>query len=274
MPLTYVRSISSGKSATFPVIGQAASSYHVPGTEITGSTIPVSERVITLDGLLISAVTLAEIDDLMNHFDIRGRFSSELGMKLARDLDDTKARVLVNSARAASVITGQPGGAVLENAAFKTDPEALVSGIFDAAATLDTKNVPEDGRYAALKPVYYYGIVANTDKAINRDFGGSGAYAEGKVLKVAGISIVKSNAVPSTNVTGGAQTIYNGDFSNTASVVWHESAAGTLKLMDVRSAVVWEERRQSWLMVAKTAVGHGILRPECAVELTTNDGVA
>lgn len=273
MPLTYVRSISSGKSATFPVIGQASSSYHVPGTEITGSTIPVSERVITLDGLLISAVTLAEIDDLMNHYDIRGRFSSELGMKLARDLDDTKARVLVNSARSASVITGQPGGAVLENANFKTDPEALVSGIFDAAATLDTKNVPEDGRYAALKPVYYYGIVANTDKAINRDFGGSGAYAEGKVLKVAGVSIVKSNAVPSTNVTGGAQAIYNGDFSNTASVVWHESAAGTLKLMDVRSAVVWEERRQSWLMVAKTAVGHGVLRPECAVELTTNDGV-
>ncbi|WP_026868789.1 phage capsid protein [Inquilinus limosus] len=274
MPLTYVRSIASGKSATFPVIGQATSGYHTPGAELTGSAIPVSERVINLDGMLISHVTIAEIDELMNHYDVRGQFSQELGARLARDLDDTKARVLVNTARAAAVITGQPGGAQIEDATYLTDSEALAAGIFDAAAVLDSKNVPEDDRYAAFRPVQYYGLVSKTDKMINRDFGGSGMYAEGKVLKAAGISIVKSNAVPSTNVTGGAQSIYNGDFSNTAGIVWHKSAAGTLKLLDVKSEAVWETRRQSWLMLAKTAVGHGVLRPEAAVELTTDDGVA
>lgn len=267
MALTYVRSIASGKSATFPVIGQASSGYHVPGTELVGTGIPTAERVINLDGMLISHVTLAEIDTLMNHYDVRGEFSAELGARLARDLDDTKARVLVNTARAAAVITGQNGGATIVGATLISDPEALAASIFDAAAVLDTKNVPEDNRYAAFRPVQYYGLVSKTQKMINRDFGGDGVYADGKVLKAAGISIVKSNAVPSSNVTGGAQTIYNGNFVSTAGIVWHKSAAGTLKLLDVKSEAEWDIRRQSWLMLAKTAVGHGVLRPEAAVEL-------
>ena len=44
-----VRSISSGKSAQFPVIGTASANYHTPGTEIVGQTIAGNERVITID---------------------------------------------------------------------------------------------------------------------------------------------------------------------------------------------------------------------------------
>jgi hypothetical protein len=44
-------------------------------------------------------------------------------------------------------------------------------------------------------------------------------------------------------------------------------AAGTVKLMDLAMDAQYEPRRQGTFMVAKYAVGHDWLRPECAVEL-------
>ena len=45
--------------------------------------------------------------------------------------------------------------------------------------------------------------------------------------------------------------------------------SGTVKLMDLSAETEWDIRRQSWLLVAKMAVGHKYLRPECCVELRT-----
>lgn len=270
MPLHFVRSITSGKSAQFPAIGRATSGYHVPGTEIVGSPIAGAERVIVIDGILLASTTVAQIDELKNHYDVRGQYSTELGQKLAKDLDTVVAQVIVNAARAPATVTGLPGGSTLNKATYTTSADDLAQGLFDAAATLDTKDIPENDRYAAIRPVQYYMLVAGT-KVINRDWGGAGVYADGKVLKVAGIHIVKSNHIPSTNVTGSAQAAYDGNFTTTVGMVFHKSAAGTVKLLDVTSEAEWDIRRQSWLMLAKTAVGHGILRPESAVELRTAD---
>ena len=49
-----VRSISNGKSASFPVMGRIAAAYHTPGAEIVGSDVNHNEKVITINDLLIS----------------------------------------------------------------------------------------------------------------------------------------------------------------------------------------------------------------------------
>jgi len=51
------------------------------------------------------------------------------------------------------------------------------------------------------------------------------------------------------------------------SVCAHASAVGTVKLLDLRTEMGYDIRRQGTLLVAKYAVGHGILRPEAAVNL-------
>ena len=63
LPLTTVRSISSGKSASFPLVGLATSEYHTAGAEITGNAIKHAERVITIDDLLISHAFISNIDE-------------------------------------------------------------------------------------------------------------------------------------------------------------------------------------------------------------------
>jgi hypothetical protein len=47
----------------------------------------------------------------------------------------------------------------------------------------------------------------------------------------------------------------------------HESAVGTVKLMDLSMEGEYKIEYQGTLLVAKYAVGHGILRPESAVEI-------
>ena len=65
-----VRSISSGKSATFPVMGRVGASYHTAGAEITGSDVNHNEKVITINDLLISSVFLSNIEEAKNLFNI------------------------------------------------------------------------------------------------------------------------------------------------------------------------------------------------------------
>ena len=67
LPITTVRSISSGKSASFPLVGLASSEYHVAGAEINGTAIKHAERVITIDDLLISHAFISNLDEAKNH---------------------------------------------------------------------------------------------------------------------------------------------------------------------------------------------------------------
>lgn len=264
-PLHNVRSISSGKSAQFPVIGTATAASHTPGTELVGTAIKHNEKVITIDDLLVADVFVANIDEAMNHYDIRSAYSSELGTVLANTYDKHVAQTGVLAARAPTTITGGNGGTQVSHADMDDTGSRLATSIFTAAQTLDEKDVPENDRYCVLRPAQYY-LVAQTTDVLNRDWGGSGAYAEGSVLKVAGIHIVKSNHLPSTNITTG-DADYQGDFTKTQALVWHKSAMGTVSLMNVQTESAYDIRRQGSLLVGKYLCGHGILRPECAVEL-------
>jgi hypothetical protein len=49
--------------------------------------------------------------------------------------------------------------------------------------------------------------------------------------------------------------------------VFQKTAVGTVKLMDLAMESAYDIRRQGTLFVAKYAMGHGVLRPECSVEL-------
>lgn len=267
------RTISSGKTASFPRTGLVTSRYHIPGTEITGQTTRQNEVIIPINDLLISDVSIANIDEAMNHYDYRSIYSTEMGEALSRQMDRHIFQVAVLAARASNVVTGLPGGSVITMTAAgdELDGLKLAKTLFTAAQTFDEKNVPEDGRVFYCRPAQYYALAQST-VVINKDWGGAGAYSDGKVLRVAGFEIVKTNNLPNTNVTtgtidAGTADRFIGDFTKTVGLFAHGSAVGTVKLLDMGMESEYTVRRQSTLMVGKYAVGHGILRPECAVEL-------
>jgi len=264
-----VRTIPNGKSAQFPATWKVGASYHTPGTEIVGQTSNVAERIITIDDLLISDVFLSNIDEAMSHYDVRSIYSQEAGRALAREWDKNVLQLGVLAARASATVSGGNGGTVLTNASYGSDGATLASGMFAAAQKLDEKDIPENDRYMFVKPAQYY-LMAQTTNILNRDWGGSGVYAEGSVLKVAGISIVKTNNLPTTDLSADTPAKYAGNFSTTVGLVMNKMAVGTVKLLDLSVESDYDIRRQGTLMVAKYALGSGILRPECAVELKTS----
>lgn len=264
---TMHRAIANGKSAQFPAIGRTSAAYHTPGAEILGGSILANEQVITIDQLLVSPVFIADIDEAMNHYDVRSIYSKECGLSLAYQKDMNILQVGVLAARAANPVTGLPGGTSAINANYKVDSTTLASGLFLAAQTLDENSVDEMDRTAYLRPAQYYLLAQNTT-AINVLYGGSGAYAEGSVVRIAGLELVKSLHLPITNINTGLAK-YQVNASTTAGLIMHKSAVGTVKLMDLSIQSAYDIRRQGTLVLARYALGHGILRPNAAVELKT-----
>ena len=268
-----VRTISSGKSAQMPVIGKVTTAaYHTAGNEITGGSVTHNERTISIENLLIAPVFISKIDEAMNHFDVRSIYTKEMGRALASQMDKHVYQNLILASRA-SAVAPQAAGQSITDADFNTNAASAAASIFSAAEKLDALDVPSEDRYAAVSPAAYYNLIQGTT-VINRDWGGNGSYAEGKVLKVAGINIIMSNNIPSTNVTSGvaqgSSTNFAGNFSTTVGCVWQKNAIGTVKLLDLSTEMDYQIQRQGTLMVAKYAMGHGILNPICAIEIKTS----
>jgi len=266
------------------------------------SDIKKAEQIITIDKMLIASTFLANIDDVKNHYDIRSVYANELGKALALRFDSAIAKVFIAAARSSAVITGGKTGGQLDvaNNDFSAGDVAgtpaavtgaeLITALFTAAQKLDENDIPGDGRFAVLRPSEYYklitggsGAVAINTSAANKDVGGSGSLASGSIAQVAGINIYKSTHIPSTDLSavtsgdgassndvfGGNGVGYNGDFRNSLGIVGHSAAVGTVKLLDLATESEYQIERQGTLFVAKYAMGHGILRPECAIELVS-----
>ncbi len=271
-----IRTIASGKSAQFPVMGRSSAAYHTPGNEIVGTALNHAEKVITINDLLISNHFIANIQEAKNHYDVRSVYSSEMGRALAFQMDKHVLQTMLQAAAGTANVgdSGYEAGTIITDSDANTSAASLITSIFDAAEALDDGYVPSEGRFCYLKPEQYY-LLANATNAVNVDFSGRGSIAEGTIPQLAGINLIKTPHLPTANITGtgtdaggagGAQVI---NASNTVAIIAHTSAVGTVKLMDLAVESEYDIRRQGTLMVAKYAMGHGALRPEAAVQIQT-----
>lgn len=313
MPLHRVRTISSGKSAQFPVTGVAGAGYHTPGESLlsTGdggnpenskylTKFKHNEKVVFIDDVLVSSVFVADIDEMKNHYDVRSIYSTEIGRALAYAADKALIRTAVLGARRTTDRFGGSSAAYLGSQINTgTTGDNLVQALFVAAQRMDTRNVPSNDRYCVLPPSMYYRLVNDTSDAINRDFNyeNNGSVASGMVMSVAGIRILKSNHLPTLNEAtsqtpgpdpffggtgtavkndpGGGQGIgYSGaDFTSTKGIVFQREGLATVKLMDLSVESEYIMERMGTLMLAKYAMGHDALRNECLHELLAGGAV-
>ncbi len=276
-----VRTITSGKSASFPVLGTATAAYHTVGTPLVGANqIQANEKIISIDDLLIAQSFVANIDELKNHYDVRSTYASELGTALSRTYDQNVAKVIANASRASATLTGGQGGTVLtlptgNTTSANVSGDEIAAAIYDIAQSFDENDIPPTDRFCVLPPAEYYKLAETATRTVDTDFNpeGNGSFRSGRIQQVAGIPVMMSNNVPQTNVASspsGTNNSYAGDDSKTIGLVFHKSAVGTVKLMDMTTEISGSDygiMYQGTLMVAKYALGHGILRPECAATI-------
>ena len=299
-----IRTISSGKSAQFPVLGTATAKYHTPGQDVFDAgnsyttAIKHRERVINIDDVLIAATSIANIDELKNHYDVRATYSSELGRALAKRFDLATLRTLAAAAETDADSRANPDAAQGTRIDLGTTTGApanlstaanIIQTFRVMAQTLDEKHVPSDGRFAILTPELYYLLTGSDNIAINRDFGGSGAVASGSIPQLLGIKIYSSPHIADiavSDVSGDDVNAKNNPFDDAEGssdakgyldagldvlqfLGGHTSAIGTVKLMDLAVESEYSMQKQSTLMLAKYAMGHGILRPDAAVSVVS-----
>jgi len=269
-----VRTIPAGKSATFPVTGFAGVQYHTPGAEILGQNIAANERVIVIDGQIVAPVFVANVDELMNYYDVRGIYSGQIGNALAKNYDQNVGRAGILAARASANATGTQGGTRITNSLMLTDGPTIFQALINAGVALDTKDIPHGDRSAFLRPTQY-ALLLQSEKPISiwlNANGDNGSYASGEVRRVDDIEIVKTNNLVSSNDSANVLIPSNlqADYSPTAGLVAHHSAMGTVQLQDITMESQYDIRRQGTLMVGKYLTGHDYLRPEASVELATS----
>ena len=285
---TRERNIKGGKSVAFPITGKMLATYHQPGTEITGTgndPSDLNERVISLDALMVADAAIYNIDELMSYFDVRQIYTKELGRALAVEYDKRVARMIFAAASNSteplnkSTNSGRTGqGLTLgtdytaSGATRQAKGDALVNAIFDARVGFETKDVSIDDMYAVFTPEDYY-LISQSSRAINADFGGAGTIADGRTLRVAGIPILSSNHVTQasyTLVAGDHNADYGQDLSKCKGLIFNKEAVGVVSLLSPALQLTGEEWRvvhQADLMVARQALGMGVLRAESACKI-------
>ena len=282
------RTLRNGKSLQFIYTGRMTADYHLPGTPILGSgDPPVAEKTIVMDDLLVSSAFLYDLDETLAHYSLRSEISAKIGHALAEAYDKKIFRMIAKSARDTSPITNEPGGSQINLGNGKAlDAQALVDGFFEAAAILDEKNVPSEGRFAVLSPRQYYALISSVDTNIlNRDFGATqGSLNSGEGLyEIAGISIRRSNNLP-FQLTGtgtgasaghvvradGENNDYSGDFRNHAGLIYMRDAAAVVEAIGPQVQTTGSDVKtmyQGDVVVGRLAMGAGILNPAAAIEL-------
>ena len=148
--------------------------------------------------------------------------------------------------------------------------------MFEAAAVLDERSAPLDGRSVVLSPRQYYSLISTVDTNIlNREIGNTqGDMNSGKGLySIAGIRIFKSNVLAGmygTNFNSdvsGENNDYKVNCTALAGLVFHKEAAGTVEAIGPSIETTsgdFAVQYQGDLVVGKLALGCDTLRVSVA----------
>ena len=280
------RSIAAGKAAEFPVMGRKNAHYLYPGKSLDEfrKAEQQTSKKIFIDGLLTSDTLIADLDDAMNHYDVRGEYSTQIGEALAVARDGgVLAEIAKLAANPVELLPGLGKGGVVTKevvGGLTAESEELGKAIIAELLAIKTKMsnnfVPTEGRICYMKPVCINALVASKD-AINRDFGAVASIVEGTVTRIAGIDIVEVPALTAGGLTDSTgqlapEGIIQGDghlfpaaYKDTcAFLVAHRSTVGTLTLKSFALEHARRAEYQADQIIGKYAIGHGGLRPEAA----------
>ncbi len=277
-----VRTIDHGKSASFAVMGRTRARYLAPGDSLDDQRKKMehNERVIAIDGLLTADCLITDIDDAMNHYDVRVEYSRQLGEALAMAADCAVINELANEA--AKDATFKDGN-IPENGVgnekvvgtgkafeFATGLDIsqsadygnkILEGLLAARAAFTKNYVPMGDRYCLLTPEGYSAVM----KALMPDSANYHALFDpntGKLQTICGFEVIEVPHLLNDGVDEKHQLNDKYTAAELQGIVFHRSAVGTVKLKDLAMERARRAEYQADQIIAKYAMGHGGLRPE------------
>ena len=280
------RTIPSGKSAKFPVIGRTAARYLKQGQSLDDGRveIPHSERTVDIDGLLTSDVFIYDIEDAMNEFDVRAEYSNQLGESLAMAadgsnlaeiaklvaLDPTMDENIIGLGKPIKIIV--PIQEVETAEQMKTLGLELITALVKARAGFTKNYVPKLDRVAYATPDAYSAILtalmpnaANYHTIIDPETGDIKNVMGFRVIET--VDLTRGGVDDTNSYNGSGHAFPTAGFvtkDNVQVLLGHRSTIGQVVLKDVALERARRPEYQADQIIAKHAMGHGGLRPEAA----------
>lgn len=276
-----VRTIDHGRSASFAVMGRTRAKYLEPGNSLDDQRkkFEHTEKVIAIDGLLTADCLITDIDDAMNHYDVRVEYSRQLGEALAQSADCAIINELANMAAKDATVpenipdngtgadkvkgTGkafefETGIAISQSADYGNK---IIEGLLAARAAFTKNYVPMGDRYCLLTPEGYSALI----KALMPDSANYQALFDpnsGKLQTICGFEVIEVPHLLNDGVDGKHKLNTKFTAAKLQGIVFHRSAVGTVKLKDLAMERARRAEYQADQIIAKYAMGHGGLRPE------------
>lgn len=278
--LRYVKHITQGKADTFPIIGRKRdAAEHEPGELILGGTIEHNDVSITVDNMVYDAVFLPEIDELLNHIAVREPYAQQLGQSLGSLQAKRIAIMHIKASRQyyvgntpTGVPQGQPAPTYVYDTNMKTSASVLESAFWTAKQFLLENDMSGQEINARLPHQQVLLLARNfglaTDGTAANPQSGSGSRITGELGQIVGMRVKGTNHIPKTNISSGPSK-YQGDFSTTVGHIGNRMAVGSLERKSLQMTIKDQPERLGVLMIASQLNGHGVLRPECSIELAT-----
>ena len=217
MNYTRTRNIKKGKSAQFIMTGKhRTAAYHSPGTEIVPAvTAAQTERIVTIDDLLIVNQFIPNIDEAMSQYDIRSVYTQEAAYGLAYAADKNILRMAIKAA----LTTSKTASAALVQGDVPWDDEdyttnvtyasavgdsvkssKFMEGVIEAKRILEMAGAPLDDLVCVCATdIYYHMFKAKTNSEdttnlhmFNTDVGGGGSIKDVDLPTIAGIPVVRT----------------------------------------------------------------------------------
>lgn len=268
-----VRTIDHGKSASFAVMGRTRAKYLAPGNSLDDQRkkFEHTEKVIAIDGLLTADCLITDIDDAMNHYDVRVEYSRQLGEALAQSADCAIINELANMAAKDATVkenipdngtgadkvngTGkafefETGIAISQSADYGNK---IIEGLLAARAAFTKNYVPMGDRYCLLTPEGYSALI----KALMPDSANYQALFDpnsGKLQTICGFEVIEVPHLLNDGVDGKHKLNPKFTEASLQGIVFHRSAVGTVKLKDLAMERARRAEYQADQIIAKYAI--------------------
>ena len=269
-----VRTIDHGKSASFAVMGRTRAKYLAPGNSLDDQRkkFEHSEKIIAIDGLLTADCLITDIDDAMNHYDVRVEYSRQLGEALAQSADcaiinelanmaakdapeaaenipdnDVDAEKVKGTGKAFEFATG------LELSQSAGYGNKIIEGLLAARAAFTKNYVPMGDRYCLLTPEGYSALI----KALMPDSANYQALFDpnsGKLQTICGFEVIEVPHLINDGVDGKHTLNAKYAAAKLQGIVFHRSAVGTVKLKDLAMERARRAEYQADQIIAKYAI--------------------
>lgn len=268
-----VRTIDHGKSASFAVMGRTRAKYLAPGNSLDDQRKKFEhyEKIIAIDGLLTADCLITDIDDAMNHYDVRVEYSRQLGEALAQSADCAIINELANMAAKDAAVpenipengtgvdkvqgTGkafefETGLAISQSADYGNK---IIEGLLAARAAFTKNYVPMGDRYCLLTPEGYSALI----KALMPDSANYQALFDpnsGKLQTICGFEVIEVPHLLNDGVDGKHTLNKKYTAAKLQGIVFHRSAVGTVKLKDLAMERARRAEYQADQIIAKYAI--------------------